>query len=276
MLEISCLVDNTAQQGSHFWAEHGVAFAIKTPDKQALFDTGQSGVVLEHNAALMGIQLNRMDALVLSHAHYDHTGGLERLMAHISPGLPLYANADFFQERFHMVNGKPESIGLPYPKEKISNYFDVRLEKKPTEVVTGIWISGEITDRSEFEGRSKHHVIRENGEWQPDPYRDDLSLVLDTHEGLILLCGCCHAGLLNTLAHVQKHFNKPVKTIIGGTHLISASNDNLKHTIDILNKYDEIQLFPNHCTGEQARVTLTSALGDRVHPCPVGTVLRFE
>ncbi|NMB55512.1 MAG: MBL fold metallo-hydrolase [Leptolinea sp.] len=276
MLEISCLVDNTAQQGSPFWAEHGLAFVIKTPDRQILFDTGQSGVVLEHNAALMGIELNRTDALVLSHAHFDHTGGLERLMTHVFPGLPLFANADFFQERFHTVNGQPESIGIPISREKITNFFDIHLEKMPAGVVPGIWTTGEITDRSEFEGRSKHHVIRSKGEWQPDPYLDDLSLVLDTREGLILLCGCCHAGLLNTLAHVQKIFNRPVKTIIGGTHLISASTENLKHSIDILNKYDEIQLFPNHCTGEQARLTLISALGGRVHSCPAGTVLKFE
>jgi 7,8-dihydropterin-6-yl-methyl-4-(beta-D-ribofuranosyl)aminobenzene 5'-phosphate synthase len=278
MVILRCLVENSAQRGSALWGEHGVSFAIETPEGKVLFDTGQSGDVLVHNAAILNIPLEQFDALAISHAHYDHTGGLERFLAFARPGIPLYANSDLFQERFSVKEGKPESIGLRLEKDQLSKCTDFRLSSEPAEILPGIWTTGEITGRNEFEGRSPNHMIYENGNWLPDPYKDDLSLVLDTRDGLVVVCGCCHAGLLNTLAHIKKNFSKRISAVIGGTHLVSAKPESLEHAVDELKRHytgETISLYPNHCTGERAYLTLANAFGSHVQPCSAGTVLKF-
>ena len=279
MISIRCIVDNTAQRGSALWGEHGVSFAIETPEGWMLFDTGQSGEVLVHNAALMGIHLDWFGALAISHAHYDHTGGLEQFLMLARPDIPFYANPSLFRERFAMKEGQAHSIGLRLSQAQLSQSMDLRLSAKPAEILLGVWTTGEITDRSEFEGRGPQHFIQENGEWLPDPYRDDLSLVLETRDGLVVVCGCCHAGLLNTLAHIRRIFHKNILAVIGGMHLVSATPETLGHAIAVVrgNFNGRIpDLYPNHCTGERAYFALTQAFGDQVQPCPAGTVLNFE
>lgn len=279
MITLSCVVENTAQRSSALWGEHGVSFAVETPEGWVLFDTGQSGDVLVHNAGVMGIHLDQFDALAISHAHYDHTGGLERFLAFARPGIPLYSHPSMFQERFSIKEDKPESIGMRLTKEQLAESTDLRLSTEPTEILPGVWTTGEIMDRTEFEGRSRNHIVRENGEWLPDPYKDDLSLVLDTHDGLVVVCGCCHAGLLNTLAQVRRAFPKRIRAVIGGTHLASTSPEDLVHAVEVLSAYageGDLCLYPNHCTGERAYLALAKAFGDQVRPCPAGTRLQFR
>jgi 7,8-dihydropterin-6-yl-methyl-4-(beta-D-ribofuranosyl)aminobenzene 5'-phosphate synthase len=278
MITLCCIVDNTAQHGSSLWGEHGVSFVIETPDGQVLFDTGQSGDVLVHNSALMNIQLDQVDAIALSHAHYDHTGGLEQLMTFAKQGTPLYGNPDLFRERFETKDGNSNSIGMRLSREQIDKHLAVRLSAAPTEILPGVWTTGEITNRSKFEGSTPNHFVQKNGEWLPDPYQDDLSLVLETSNGLVVVCGCCHAGLLNTLAHVQLTFQKDISAIVGGIHLVSTASVNLEHATAVLKDYSNrkhIKMFLNHCTGPHAHHMLVNAFGDWVSLCPAGTVLSF-
>lgn len=279
MITLHTIVDNAVQRGSALWGEHGVSFAIETQAGRILFDTGQSGEVLVHNAKIMEIPLDQFDALAISHAHYDHTGGLERFLTCARPGIPLYANPSLFQERFSIKDDKLESIGLRHTRKQLTECSNLHLSAEPTEILPGVWTTGEITERAEFEGRSLNHFVRENGECLPDPYKDDLSLVLDTHNGLVVVCGCCHAGLLNTLAQIRRIFHKRIHAVIGGTHLASTSPETLAYAVDILRGYMNeipIRLYPNHCSGERAYLALASAFGALVQPCPSGTRLSFD
>jgi 7,8-dihydropterin-6-yl-methyl-4-(beta-D-ribofuranosyl)aminobenzene 5'-phosphate synthase len=277
MIQVRCLVENTAKPSTEFWGEHGVAWHIQTPDGQVLFDTGQSGDVLLHNVALFGLDLAQIDALVISHAHFDHTGGLSKLLEHTRPGIPLYAHADLFRERFSKHGDKVESIGMRITCAELESHVKMRLSADPVEILPGVWTTGEITNRASFEGRSPHHLIRaDEGGWQPDPYRDDFSLVLETDEGLVLLLGCGHAGLLNILAQVRARFEGDIITIAGGTHLTSATGDMLQQAVETLaSTYGAPRIYPSHCSGHRAMMALASAFGDWVQPCPVGTELTF-
>ena len=276
MKKITCVVDNTVERSSQFWGEHGLAFWIETDQGCALFDTGQSGVVLSHNLEALGLRLQDANALALSHSHYDHTGGLSAVLSQ-NPGLPVYANADFLRPRYSLRGGEYKSIGLPMPQEKLTQLADLRLNDAPVEVFPGLRTTGEIGGRLEPEGRSAHHVIHHGDGWGPDPYRDDMSLVLDTQEGLVLICGCCHAGLLNTLAHVQRTFQRPIVAVLGGTHLVTADETYLEHVVSVLREhYDLRYLYLNHCTGERAYIALVNAFANRVKPCPAGTILTFN
>lgn len=280
MFKLTCLVDNNSLNPTLFKAEHGVAFVIETPAGKILFDTGQSGKVLVHNATGLGIDLRQIDALALSHAHYDHTGGLEALLQLSQPGMPVYAHPDIFCARYSVKDGQARSIGLHMSQSALAQRTTLNLSTEPCQILPGVWTTGEITPRTEFEGRSAHHYIKTNQGWRPDPYRDDMALVLDTPAGLVLICGCCHAGLLNTLAHIQRVFaNQEVTAIVGGTHLAGVGPAMLGQAIDVLRASrtgQQPELYLNHCTGENALAALAQAFGEKVHPCPAGTVLRFE
>ena len=276
-MDVICVVDDAVQRSSPFWGEHGLAFLIETEAGRVLFDTGQCGTVLLHNLELLGVAPATIDALAISHAHYDHTGGLPALLGRVRPGTPLYANPDFFRERFSRRKGEPRSVGLSLTREELAARLALRLNSAPQEILPGVWTTGEITSRPEPEGGSVYHLAREGDTFVSDTYRDDMALVLETGDRLVLLCGCCHAGLLNTLAHVQRVFERPVVAIAGGLHLTSASADYLRRAGDVLAGMESVQrVYPNHCTGETAFVTLTLTLGPSVvRPCPAGTVLEF-
>jgi 7,8-dihydropterin-6-yl-methyl-4-(beta-D-ribofuranosyl)aminobenzene 5'-phosphate synthase len=159
----------------------------------------------------------------------------------------------------------------------MSQLADLRLSQTRTEVLPGIWTSGEIIERPEPEGRSARHMMRVGDDWQPDTYGDDMSLVVEISEGLVVICGCCHAGLLNTLGHVKRVFQRPILAVLGGTHLVEADESQLRRVIDVLRDvYGSPRLHLNHCTGERAYVALASAFGDAVNPCPAGTIITFD
>ena len=276
-MRVICVVDDAVQRSSPFWGEHGLAFLIETERERLLFDTGQSGTVLMHNLELLNQDPATIDAVAISHAHYDHTGGLAALLRHLRPGTPLYANPDLFRERFSRREGEPKSIGLALSREELANRLVLKLNGKPQEIISGVWTTGEICERHEPQGSSDYHLMREAGRIVTDAYRDDMALVLQTGDQLVVLCGCCHAGLLNTLAHVQDVFERPTVAIAGGLHLTSASDGALKQAGNVLSAMAElVGVYPNHCTGEAAFVSLTQTCGAAsVQPCPAGTVLEF-
>jgi 7,8-dihydropterin-6-yl-methyl-4-(beta-D-ribofuranosyl)aminobenzene 5'-phosphate synthase len=278
MLKVICVVDNAALRSSHLWAEHGLAFWIATETGVILLDTGQSGDVLCHNMDELRLENQAIRAVAVSHAHYDHTGGLTALAGRISPGLPLYANAALLRERFAQRGGNFQPIGLPVDKIWLHAHFMMHLHQEPQQILPDVWTTGAITTRPYPQGGSRHHFVYNGKGYVADTYDDDLSLVIEIEAGLVLICGCCHAGLLNTMEHVQRIFNRPIVLIAGGTHLSSADNPMLVKIAQTLASGGTIRrIYLNHCSGELAYCTLRHYLGDdKVHPCPAGSVIDIE
>ena len=276
-MKVLCVIDDAVQRSSPYWGEHGLAFLIESEGKRVLFDTGQSGTVLLHNLGLLDIDLQTIDALAISHGHYDHAGGLPALVEHLRPGIPLYANPDLFRERFSRRDGRVEDVGMSLTREALAARLTLSLSAGPQEILPGLWTTGEILERPEAEGKSDYHLMREGEALVADAYRDDMALVLMVGEHLVLICGCCHAGLLNTLAHVRQTFGRPIAAIAGGLHLTSATAQDLQQAGQVLAAMPELEgVYPNHCSGEAAFVALTQTLGPSVaRPCPAGTVLEF-
>ncbi len=294
-MKLTCLVDNAVLPYTPFWGEHGFSVLVDTAEGPVLFDTGASGTVLLHNMKAAGLDPRSIRALVLSHGHRDHAGGLAMLLER-RPGLLVYAHPDVLRERFAQreaemravgmpiyrspdspQEGEMRSIGMTVPPESLRRQADLHLSPKPQEILPGVWTTGEVTDRTEPEGRSPYHFVCGESGMEPDPYRDDMSLVLETRWGLVLLCGCCHAGLLNTLAHVERVFGRPVVAVFGGTHLISADADHLERVHQRLRALSPRRVSPSHCTGETAFHFLRQALGPEVvRPFPAGTQVDLE
>jgi 7,8-dihydropterin-6-yl-methyl-4-(beta-D-ribofuranosyl)aminobenzene 5'-phosphate synthase len=277
-MRVICVVNNAVQRSSLFWGEHGLSFLIERGERRILFDTGMSGTVLLHNLEVLGIDPASFDGLVLSHAHNDHGGGLEKLIEVTRSGIPLYAHTDIFRERFTRKDTEVKNITFVTTRQAIEAKFTLRLHEDPVEVIPGVWTTGGIKERPEPKGTSPGHLMREGDVIVPDTYQDDMAMVLEIGESLMVLCGCCHAGLLNTLAHVERNFRKPISVIAGGLHLTSNTPEQLSHVSEILSSNSVLRrVYPNHCTGETAFVTLTNTLGSHlVRPCPAGTELDFE
>jgi 7,8-dihydropterin-6-yl-methyl-4-(beta-D-ribofuranosyl)aminobenzene 5'-phosphate synthase len=275
MIRLTCVIDNNVKPNSTFQGEHGLCFRIETDSGFLFLDTGASPQVLSHNLDLLPPAHGSLLGLVLSHAHYDHTGGLPTILKRY-PGIPIFASPHIFERRFSLREGIYRDIGMDTARQELEQAAQLQLNSQPTMITPGIWTTGEILNRHEPEGRSPRHFVRREDTYIPDPYQDDMSLVLQTPKGLVVICGCCHAGLLNTLAHVSGLFPDPVQAIVGGTHLVEADDSHLQHVIDTLqDTYNRPYLYVNHCTGSEALNTLSEAFPRLTQPCPAGTVLQF-
>lgn len=269
-MKVTCVVDDASLPGSGFMSEHGLSFLIEVSGRRLLFDTGNSGKVILHNLRKIRMDPEELSAIVLSHSHRDHTGGLAVLLER-SPDIPVYAHPALFAERLALRGDRLKEVGLPISQSVMILRVQLYLSDEPVEVVPGVWTTGEITQRPEPEGRSERHFVRDKGKLVPDPYKDDMALVAERGDEVVLFCGCCHAGILNTIYHVERTFKKPIKAIFGGLHLQDADEPHLARVVEVLRDYGPPRIYANHCTGNRALKLLQEAFGDKVVPFPAGS-----
>jgi 7,8-dihydropterin-6-yl-methyl-4-(beta-D-ribofuranosyl)aminobenzene 5'-phosphate synthase len=274
-MRLICVTDNCVARGSSLWGEHGLCFWVETDQGAVLWDTGQTATVLFHNLRALSLEDRAVVALGLSHAHYDHTGALTAFLER-HPGMQVYGNASLFEPRYARSGERVRAIGLPGVPDDWHALAAFSLSDAPQEILPGVRTTGCIAPRPYPQGSSPHHVVERSGDLRPDPYGDDMSLVLQVTGGIVLLCGCCHAGLRNTLATLRAQTRKPLLSIIGGTHLADAEDGEFTALIEVLKREGSPRLHLNHCTGERAIYALHAAFGERVSPCPAGTTITFD
>ena len=203
---------------------HGESFLIQSDELSLLFDVGWKGKRLINNLKILGINPDLIKKIVFSHGHMDHTHSLltflkartsERrieIIAHPSIKKPKTAKRKFL--KFFTVRMPSKFVGFPKIPSKYEKKLIYTLSKDPTKISSNISTTGEIYNRSEKDGTSDSLLLKSNNKWIRDPLVDDLSLVLQSKDGLVLICGCCHAGLLNTCAHVSHISHKKKHTIV--------------------------------------------------------------
>ncbi|HEX7551279.1 MAG TPA: MBL fold metallo-hydrolase [Candidatus Methylomirabilis sp.] len=276
---LTILVENTVPaKGDGLYAEHGFALFIERPEIRILFDTGPAGVAMPHNAPRLGVNLGTADAIVLSHGHMDHTGGLVGVLRAVGKPIPVYGHPAIFTDRYGKRGNDLRYGGLPYKREALEGMgaaFDLSPEFR--QIAPGVHLTGEIPRRRAFETGDAHLYVKQKGELRKDPLRDDQSMVLETADGLALILGCCHAGLINTIDHVQAKLpGKPIHTVIGGTHMGFAPPEQLRETIAVLRDLSVKRLGLSHCTGLVAGARLAREFGEAVAFCNVGYSLALD
>ncbi len=273
---VTCLVDNTADLRSGLWAEHGSAFLVERAETKVLFDTGQSGDVLAHNLSVLEKNLKDLSGVVLSHGHYDHTGGLERVLT-LAGDVELFAHPAIFDERLARTeSGVNKEIGMPLRREYLESNCRLRLTRDPVEVAPAIYTTGQIPRGNGSEPRDARLLIKQGNEVVADPLLDDQSLVLMGRHGAVVLLGCCHAGLVNTLEHIQATFSCDIHAIIGGTHLARADYITLQENVMVAKERFGIRYaYVGHCTGARGFLAFAKAFGQHGRTCPAGMSLKF-
>jgi 7,8-dihydropterin-6-yl-methyl-4-(beta-D-ribofuranosyl)aminobenzene 5'-phosphate synthase len=275
-LHVTTLVENTVYSRG-LLAEHGLSFLIEADGRRILFDTGQGRAILE-NAPQLDMRFDSLEAVVLSHGHYDHTGGLaEVLRTAGQPKLLLHPAA--VDGKYLRLEAPPHRrIGMPDRslRQLESARQEIVWTRAPTEVVPGVQATGEIPRATSFEdvgGASYQDELCQ----EPDPLVDDQALFADSAAGLVVILGCAHSGVVNTLDYVSRLTGRSkVHAVLGGMHLMRVSKERIAATGDALEKYGVEKIAPCHCTGSQAVSYFRSRFGERVLDCPTGTRIVFE
>jgi len=281
-LKVVTLSENTAPTKGNLIAEWGLSFLLKTEKKTILFDTGRN-ISVCYNAQLLGIDLNKIDKIVLSHSHSDHTGGLRQILERMNKKrkVEVIAHPDIWKERYNRYDNKPDKFkGMPFQQEELERLgVSFRLSKKSIKITDEMVTSGEIpliTDYEKVSSKKNQRVILENGNYQEDKILDDQAIFFKTEQGLIIITGCAHRGIINTLYHARKITGiNQIYAVIGGAHLIEASEERINQTIDALQKLNIKKIGLCHCTGLPAVSLLLQKFPNQFIDINSGTVLEF-
>ena len=261
-IKITTLSENTATYG--FLAEWGLSILVEADGMKILMDTGLSFSAV-HNAQLLGIDLTKVDRIVLSHGHADHTGGLCEVLRRRGE-VEVIAHPDIWAPRYVRRDGETEEQynGIPFSREALeSRGARFNLAREPVHISDNVMTTGEIPMFSEYEEIENNLFVKEGDLLHLDPLADDLALVIDADFGLVVILGCAHRGIVNTLRHAQNITGKGlVYAAIGGTHLFRASDERIEHSIADLREMGIQRLGVSHCTGFRASARLAQEFED--------------
>ncbi len=278
-LTLTVLVDNRVEiRGLR--AEHGLSILLQAEgdfgECRLLFDTGPSGEVLMHNLRALRIDPGGVRDVVLSHGHYDHTGGLKAFLSEAERPLRVVCHPRLWGRRM-CARPRRREIGCDLaPAEIRAAGVELIEAERPFRLLPGLRTTGAIAPRKVWE-KPEGFLRDEPGAWVEDEIEDDLGLVADLGPaGLVLLTGCCHAGLAGLLEQVRRQYGaRRIAGIVGGLHLHGVSVQRLERTLAALARQAPTRIVPLHCTGTLEVCRLRGALGRIVRFAAVGERLSF-
>ncbi len=278
-VRLTTICDNKTP-GRGLLGEHGLSIFLEAGERRFLFDTG-TGQTLLHNAGVLGIDLSKLDAILLSHGHYDHTGGLLPLSEKVAPA-PVYAHPDIFIPKYHAlgipVQENAKYIGPPWSREHLEGLgVQFHLQREPVDFGGGVMLTGEISRLPAWTHSEPGLQQKTSKGFRVDPFSDDQSLVVESSKGIVVVLGCAHAGLVNILQHVVTLTGKKhIYALLGGTHLLNASMEQLASIFEALEEFDLQVVAPCHCTGLRATFAFQQAFGDKFVFHQAGNIFEFD
>ncbi len=271
-----CLIENTSPSPK-LKCEHGLALWIEVGDDCLLFDTGR-GPAFAENAKSLGVRLSRAVVIALSHGHYDHTGGLARALQ-AAPDARVIAHAEIACDRFrHNEDGSAKPIGMPAAVRRALENARHRwhIPQPGEEIAPGVLVTGPIPMRPSDPTTPFAHFRCGADARQIDDFPDEQALVIERPDGLVVITGCAHAGVLNTVrAAMDLAGGRPVRTLIGGLHLYRFSRPEVEQIVGGLRQLGVRRVSAGHCTGEVGISLLAAEYGQQFQPLQTGTELQL-
>ena len=271
-LRLITLSENTAGRVG-LLGEWGLSILVEADNLKVMFDTGLS-ISAAHNATALGVDLAQVDKIVLSHGHRDHTGGLRDVLTSMRKEVQVIAHPEIWASKYSRTFSQREQYaGIPFAKEALESMgASFNLTREPVWISDSIVTSGEIPMVTAYEEIDPDLYVKEGGELHPDPLGDDQALIIKTELGLVVVLGCAHRGIINTLRYAQQLSGMElIHTVVGGTHLMRASEERLELTIADLREMGVQRLGVSHCTGLPAAARLSLEFGDSFFFCNAGT-----
>lgn len=284
-ISITILAEDSVLYESPYWGQHGISFFVEAYlnniKKNILVDVGQNHEALLHNMQLLNIDPKIIDALVITHCHYDHTLGIVDMLQAIGKNdIPVIAHPGLFRLNF-IDNPYLRHVGIMQSdsREKIeANGGRVYLTSQPLQIMPGLMTTGEVKRQTDFEevGIALKTIIGDD-KIVEDNMRDDISFIANLREsGIVIITGCSHAGIVNIVKQAMEISGiKKVKAIIGGLHLVEAPLERIKKTVEALSNFDISLISAGHCTGFKAQVELYNVFKDKFLPLNTGVKFNF-
>lgn len=272
-MEIIVLAENETIGSAGLLGEHGLSMLVLAHGRRVLFDTGATNALVGNARALgLGDELARLDAIIVSHGHYDHAGGLAAVLEFVKQPTPVHVRPGFFKPRLSLRAEVPRAIGAPFERKFIEAHGGrIIQEAGSRQILPGFWLTGEVSLREETEagetglmlGAARDHAA-------PDHFTDEHALAVKTERGLAVLVGCSHRGLVNSIVAAKTAAGDgAVDIVFGGAHLRSATDDRIdwsaRRTHEIAT---EVAL--GHCTGTSAEAHFARLFGERFHRLRTG------
>jgi len=280
-MRLTTLCENTVAMLG-YTGEWGLSMLVEAGSEAVLLDTGYSDAVLR-NAAAGEVDLSRVNKIVLSHGHADHTGGLRLLLQRLRKRVEIYAHPDSWGKKYThqaMAGAKDKSyryVGIPFCREELEELGAVfMLSREPAWLNEYMVTTGEVPLATSFEKVDDHMFLRSEEGYRPDPMTDDQALVVKTDRGLVVLLGCAHRGLVNTLLHAQKITGvDKIYAVVGGTHLFRAPREQLEQSVAALHRLGVEKIGVSHCTGLAPAALLAQEFGEQFFFNNAGTVVEL-
>jgi len=262
-VHITTLSENTASR-TKLLAEWGLSIMVEADRHTVLLDTGAS-VSAAVNALALGVDLSRIEAIALSHGHFDHTGGLLHILRLMRRPVEVIAHPELWAAKYGRLPGEPEQYaGVPFPREAAESAgARFKLTREPVWITENIVTSGEVPMVTDYEAVDPILYVKKDAALLPDPMEDDLALFVKSEKGLVVVLGCAHRGIINTIEHARTITGvDTVYAVIGGTHLHRVSAHRLESTIAALSKLGVKRLGVSHCTGLEKAAILAHHFGE--------------
>lgn len=264
-LRITTLIENMPDDEGKLLAEHGLSLHIEFDGKRILFDTGQTGDFVK-NAKDLGIDLKALDNIIISHGHYDHSGGVMTLLSETKRSLPFYVGEGFFAPKYkHLSDGTYRYNGNPFTQQEMpERKVDLRMVTEDVTLLSDkIILFKNFPAVSGFEHKNEKFVLPEGDAYRVDAFEEEIALGLRTSKGLVLIVGCSHVGICNILQAVTERVDEPIYAVLGGTHLMEADEERLGKTMEVFRKFGVHCVAVSHCTGEQGIALAREVFGER-------------